>query len=153
MLARLGLASLHRALVVSAATCSVTACWSGASSEDDGSICIAAQPKGTGAVRLTSAAPLALSVSTSACLSSACTRSRRASCSVVLSGSELFVSSHFHWEERGAYPNGCTDDCVALNAQCEAPPLPSGTYVVRHGDDAFTLQIPSQLASGCLSTP
>ena len=155
MLGRFGLASHHpgRALLATVAACSLTACWSGASSEDHGAICIAALPESTGAVRLASDATFTLSVSTSACLSSACTRSRRASCSVVLSGSELFVSSHFHWEERGAYPNGCTDDCVALNAQCETPALPSGTYVVRHGDDAFTLQIPGQLASGCLSTP
>jgi len=156
VLIRLGFAShrLARVLVVSVAASSLTACWSGASSEDDGAICVgAAQLQGTRRVQLASDAPFTLSVSTSACLSSACTRNRRASCSVVLSGSELFVSSHFHWEERGAYPNSCTDDCVALRAQCETPALPSGTYVVRHGDDAFTLQIPGQLASSCLSTP
>ena len=142
--------SLSLACLISA--CTLPACWSGASSDDDGTVCIdGALLGGVSAVQLPSDAPLTLRVSTSACLGSACTRQRRASCSVVLSGSELFVSSHFRWEERGAYPNGCTDDCVALHAQCETPPLPPGTYVVRHGADAFPLRIPGQPAIGCLA--
>lgn len=156
MLGRLAFAASRLSLGLAALTApsALSACWSGASSEDDGTICIdGEQLQGSGAVQLAGDAPLTLSVSTAACLSSACTRQRRASCSVVLSGSELFVSSHFRWEERGAYPNSCTDDCLTLRAQCETPPLPAGSYVVRHGDDAFTLQIPGRLPSSCLSSP
>jgi hypothetical protein len=45
----------------------------------------------------------------------------------------------------------CTKDCMALDASCETPSLPKGTYTIKHGERTYKLQIPSTVKQPCLN--
>jgi len=81
------------------------------------------------------------------CVSSSCSRNQKHACKVELSGSELRVTSHAHYEVSEGGP--CTEDCWAVNASCRTPKLKPGTYTVRHGDKSFPITVPGSLAQAC----
>jgi len=81
-----------------------------------------------------------------ACLSSSCSKDRKAECSVTLVGSVLQVTSTASFRNEG---DVCTDDCGALVATCVTPPLPAGTYALQHGASQIALTIPSTVPVPC----
>jgi hypothetical protein len=81
------------------------------------------------------------------CSSSSCSNGRRAECSAKLQGTTLQVTSHGSFnEERWGL---CTGDCVLLVARCLGPPLPAGTYQIKHGDSTLSLTVPSTVTAPC----
>lgn len=126
--------------------------WEERGVSDEGIVCLSpgAPPFGESSVRLEANAPLFMTVHAAACLSSSCSRAARGSCNVTLRDQELIVSSEFTWQEKTR--GGCTDDCNGLTASCESPPLPAGSYAVRHGREQRMIVVPS-LRTGCLNAP
>ena len=87
------------------------------------------------------------------CLSSSCDTDREATCTVALEGTVIHVESRAQWSSQSG-PGGCTTDCGLLTATCRTPPLPAGTYTVRHGGEEVALTIPSQTDQApCTSEP
>ena len=89
---------------------------------------------------------LRLEVLAPTCLSSSCSHDRKAECSVVVTGNTIEVKSVASFREEG---DTCTADCGALVATCSTPPLPAGTYQVRHGATTLTLTVPSMASPPC----
>jgi hypothetical protein len=61
-------------------------------------------------------------------------------------GNVIEVKSTGSFREQGLT---CGSDCGILSAQCSTPPLPAGTYEVRHGTDRLTITIPSTVPRPC----
>lgn len=89
---------------------------------------------------------LLVTVQAPECLSSSCSKDRKAECTVTLRGSVLDVRSQLSFRNEGST---CTTDCGALVARCKSPPLPVGTYRIQHGTSALTLNIPSSRRPSC----
>jgi hypothetical protein len=81
------------------------------------------------------------------CLSSSCSKDATAACTATVSGNVIQVAStaSFRQNVEGA----CTDDCGALVAHCTTPPLPAGTYFLRHGADQAVITVPSTGSAPC----
>jgi hypothetical protein len=101
----------------------------------------------TDPVMFSAGGPATITVMAPTCLSSSCSKDRKAECSVVLEGNVLQVSSHASYHDEG---NACTADCGALVATCVTPPLPAGTYTLQHGGNRIALTIPSTVAVPCV---
>ena len=85
--------------------------------------------------------PILFQVRVSDCLSSSCDVDRVASCGVAHDGQVLTVSSHLSYQKLDS-PH-CTMDCGALSATCASEPLVAGSYTVLHGEQSFSVDVPS----------
>ena len=86
------------------------------------------------------------------CLSSSCSRFANASCSVSLDGSTLTVSGSASYEQNVSPNVGCTSDCGLLQAVCETPSLPAGSYTLVFAGMQASFEVPST-DTVCLNTP
>jgi hypothetical protein len=84
--------------------------------------------------------PATITVMAPTCLSSSCSKDRKAECSVVIEGNVIHVTSTASFREEGST---CTADCGALVARCTTPPLPAGTWFLQHGAERIVLTVPS----------
>jgi hypothetical protein len=90
--------------------------------------------------------PARVTVMAPACLSGSCSHDAQAACTVSVQGNVLEVASTASFRDEGSV---CTTDCGALVARCATPPLPAGTYQVRHGVETITLTVPSTAVPPC----
>ncbi len=91
-------------------------------------------------------ADLSLTVIIDECIS-ACAKDTEATCDARLQGDEIIVHSEGQWSDsKGA----CIAVCGSLEAECVVEDLPPGEYTVRHGDEAWSLVLPSDLDRPCL---
>lgn len=75
------------------------------------------------------------------CLSSSCSRDLGGSCTAVVDGTDITLTSDISWEEdRGDV--ACTDDCGIPAVSCTLADLPDGTYTVTFGSQTLTLTVP-----------
>jgi hypothetical protein len=121
---------------------------------DEGQICLF--PAGTGSDGLATVAsqthsyrpdlPVDIAVLMPDCLSGTCSVDRKASCLVQVTGPFIQVSSYGSYRQNGTQ---CTLECGGLVATCTTPPLPAGTYEVRHGTTVLTLTVPSRVSAPC----
>jgi hypothetical protein len=88
-----------------------------------------------------------VTVTMPACLSSSCSHDAMASCTAEVEGTVIRVRSKASYRQQGVT---CTDDCGLLAARCSTPPLPAGTYEVRHGVSALTITVPSNMTLPCV---
>jgi hypothetical protein len=89
---------------------------------------------------------LTIQVVLPACYSSSC-GTGHAQCTAKLQGTTLQVSSWGATNEGGLGP--CTLDCHFVIARCLGPPLPAGTYQVKHGPSTLSLTVPSTMEPPC----
>jgi hypothetical protein len=87
-----------------------------------------------------------ITVQAPTCLSGTCSHDAKATCAATLEGNVIQVTSAASYREEGAV---CTDDCGALVASCSTPPLPAGTYRVRHGAETIVLPVPMIIVPPC----
>lgn len=99
--------------------------------ENSGGLCIRSTP--TGSVRVKVVFP--------ACLSSSCSRTIGAVCSVTESDGEILVTSYAEVERRGSGP--CTADCGSLVAECESQVLDPGQYTLAYGAASVAISVPA----------
>jgi len=90
--------------------------------------------------------PVQVRVQAPTCLSGSCSHNLMATCTAALKGNVIEVTSAASYVEEG---NTCTLDCKALVASCTTPPLPAGTYQVRHGADTITVTVPAMVVPPC----
>ena len=69
-------------------------------------------------------------------------------CEASIDGPIIWVDSRFTWSEA---EGECSEDCVRLTATCEVATAHPGEYTIRHGLDAYALQLPSNHLVECLS--
>ena len=102
--------------------------------------------------RLESDKPIYIYVALTDCLSGSCTVARHASCTVLMADGVLRITSEGSY--RVATPPGgwCTRDCVLLVARCQTPPLPAGTYTIRHGVDELVITVPTPTQVPCIGS-
>jgi len=98
--------------------------------EDEGTVCVNQLSPAT----LDS--PLGLIEVSSPCVS-ACATNVSASCEVGVSGDVVTIRSRFAYDDTDG---ACIALCGQLQARCDMPTLPPGSYTVRHGDDLTTLE-------------
>ena len=98
--------------------------------------------------------PLKVTVRSTGCLSSSCSKVVEASCTI--SSSVAFdVKANFCVADTSLPGQGCTADCGTANAECSfGQPLTAGDHQVKLGSIAVGFQVPSQLPRGglCAST-
>ncbi len=76
------------------------------------------------------------------CMSGNCSRAFQGSCTAVVSGTEITLTSDISWED--ATGNiGCDDDCGRPATSCSLEGLAAGTYDVTFGTESLTLEVPS----------
>ena len=85
--------------------------------------------------------PVVVTVSTESCIS-ACIQDEVATCAVTRSGATLTVVSELSYDEPPD-GEGCIALCGSLTAECQSPPLPTGSYAIIHGDAQYQLGVPS----------
>ncbi|TNE87149.1 MAG: hypothetical protein EP330_19465 [Deltaproteobacteria bacterium] len=118
--------------------CGTTAeTWEAESITDGGTPCLTAQADGDGTI----------TVDAGICLSSSCDRGETASCTAVLDGNTITVSSQFDWETATGNVD-CTDDCGMLEATCTVGPLPAGEYTLVLGSGSETVTVPTEGSCG-----
>ncbi|MDP2305093.1 MAG: hypothetical protein Q8P18_03620 [Pseudomonadota bacterium] len=101
---------------------------------DEGTSCLeAATADGTGTI----------TVDANVCLSSSCSRNATASCAATLDGTTITVTSEFAWEEATGETLDCTADCGMLAASCDVGPLAAGSYLIVHGAESTTVEVPT----------
>jgi hypothetical protein len=89
---------------------------------------------------------LLITVMAPTCLSSSCSKDRKAECSTEVKGNVIVVTSKLSFRQEGTT---CTADCGALVARCMTPPLPAGSYLVQHGTQNFGLTVPTTTIPPC----
>lgn len=98
--------------------------------------------------------PLQVTVRSSGCLSSSCSKVVEASCSIGSSAS-FDVTANFCVTNSARPGQACTDDCGTAHADCSfGQPLTAGEHQVKLGSIAVGFQVPSKLPLGglCAST-
>lgn len=85
------------------------------------------------------------------CVNEGCDDRPSMQCSVTLEGNQLIVKSRY-WGDRKDGATCTNVPCRPVNAGCETPPLPAGTYTIVHGERSYELTIPSVLRSPCFGT-
>lgn len=104
-----------------------------------------------GEVCLTSAeadAPLTLRVTLEDCIS-ACVDNEVETCSIVVDGNTLKLTSEFSYDEADE-DEVCIAVCNAQQATCSSASLPAGDYVLEHGDETYPIAIPTTDVPTCL---
>ncbi|MCR9165352.1 MAG: hypothetical protein ACE37F_24100 [Nannocystaceae bacterium] len=76
---------------------------------------------------------------------SACAQTET-SCEAQLQGREIVVHSQGTWSDSG---DPCIAVCGTLEAECVLHDVPPGQYTVTHGEDTWTLALPSQVETAC----
>jgi hypothetical protein len=103
----------------------------------------------TEAVSLQADRPARVTVVIPVCLNAQCSHDPEAECTATVTGDRIDITSHASFlQESGV----CPQDCRGLSADCATPPLPAGTYLVRHGADSMTVSIPSVRPVPCMGT-
>jgi len=98
--------------------------------------------------------PLQITVRSSGCLSSSCSKVVEASCTIGSSDS-FDVTANFCVADTAKPGQGCTADCGTAHADCSfGQPLTAGDHQVKLGSIAVGFQVPSKLPLGglCAST-
>jgi hypothetical protein len=98
--------------------------------------------------------PLQITVRSSGCLSSSCSKVVEASCTIGASG-VFDVTANFCVANTSKPDQACTDDCGTAHADCSfGQPLTAGDHQVNLGSIAVGFQVPSKLPLGglCVST-
>ena len=128
-----------------AVAAAIVGCGDSQTLENEGDVCIVAGEgsHGLDAQELSAGVPLFVSYVASGCLTSSDT-DLEASCEVRVVDDEIRVTSRASWTARSRLSG--EDICMILSATCEVPALTEGTYVVRHGEDSLTLEVPSSHA-------
>lgn len=98
--------------------------------------------------KLADGAPLFVRVIADGCYSGSCTRHRQGKCETMVHGDNIFISSEFTWQLKTGDVQ-CTTDCIRVNADCQVPPLPAGSYTVYHGKTTRTIDVPSVVGNSC----
>jgi hypothetical protein len=104
-----------------------------------------------GEVCITSAAtdaPLEVRVTLDECIS-ACVDNEIETCSISREGNVLTLSSTFSYAEADE-EEICIAVCNAQEATCSTEALPAGSYTLEHGDDSYTLDVPTTNVPRCL---
>lgn len=91
-------------------------------------------------------------VRTNGCLSDRCATDRKASCAVRRDGDKIVVTSSHSWMAPEEIMT-CPGTCSPLDARCVVDPLPAGKYTFVLGRRTYPIEVPSRVASGCLTVP
>jgi hypothetical protein len=92
-----------------------------------------------GTPRLLDDREIELWVSMPGCLSSSCDTDRELTCEVSVAGNEVAIESVLAWTSK---TGSCDADCGFIRATCKIPPLPAGSYLLRHGDETRSVSVP-----------
>jgi len=120
---------------------------------DPGELCVRGTATSDGEV-LAVGDPLRVTVHSSGCLSSSCSKVVAAAC-MISSGSAFDVTANFCIADTSKSGQGCTDDCGTAKADCSfGQPLTAGEHQVKLGSLAVGFQVPAKLPLGglCAST-
>ena len=120
---------------------------------DPGELCVRGTPTTDGEL-LAAGDPLRVTVHSSGCLSSSCSKVVTAAC-MISSGSAFDVKADFCVADTSKAGQGCTADCGTAKADCSfGQPLTAGEHQVKLGSIAVGFQVPSKLPLGglCAST-
>jgi len=94
--------------------------------------------------------PLQITVRSSGCLSSSCSKVVEASCTIA-SNAAFDVKANFCVANTAKPGQGCTGDCGTAHADCSfGQPLTAGEHQVKLGSIAVGFQVPSKLPIGGL---
>lgn len=85
------------------------------------------------------------------CVREGCDDRPSLECRVERQGSTLVIKSRY-WGARKPGGDCGQVDCHPVTAGCATPPLPRGSYNIRHGDRQFTLKIPTTLRKPCIDS-
>ena len=121
---------------------------------DAGELCVRGTPSGDGEL-LAVGDSLQVTVRSSGCFSSSCTKTVQASCAIG-SGAGFEVKANFCIADTSVPGGGCTADCGNVHADCSfGQPLSAGEHQVKLGTLAVGFQVPSKLPLGglCAGSP
>ena len=121
---------------------------------DAGELCVRGTPSGDGEL-LAVGDSLQVTVRSSGCFSSSCSKTVQASCAIG-SGAGFEVKANFCIADTSASGGGCTADCGSAHADCSfGQPLAAGEHQVKLGTLAVGFQVPSKLPLGglCAGSP
>jgi len=116
-------------------------------------LCVRGTPKSDGE-SIAAGDPLQITVRSSGCLSSSCSKVVEASCAID-SGVAFDVTANFCVANNKDPDRACTDDCGIAHANCSfGQPLTAGEHQVKLGSIAVGFQVPGKLPPGglCAST-
>lgn len=77
-----------------------------------------------------------------------CVNTEETWCDAAIDGSTIWLDSRFTWTES---EGECAQECIRLSATCNLPVVHPGEYTIRHGREAYALQLPSNPLIECLS--
>jgi len=120
---------------------------------DPAELCVRGTPTADGELIATGDS-LQITVRSSGCLSSSCSKVVEASCTIG-SGVAFDVTANFCVANNTDPGRACTDDCGIAHADCSfGQPLTAGEHQVKLGSIAVGFQVPSKLPLGglCAST-
>jgi len=112
--------------------CEPAETWELQTAEDSGSACLAGEADALAEVQVVA----------QVCLSSSCDRAPEGTCTATLDGTTITVESTFTWETNTSAQE-CTTDCGRIEATCQVGPLAAGDYTVEHGDETWTITVPT----------
>lgn len=78
----------------------------------------------------------------------ACVANEEAFCEAAIDGPFIYLESQFQWAEAA---EDCPTRCSEFAARCDVPTTHPGRYTVVHGEDQFTLDLPSNPLIDCLA--
>jgi len=112
-------------------------------------LCVRGKASGDGEV-IAAGDPLQVTVRSSGCLSSSCSKVVEASCTIA-SSADFDVKANFCVANTAKPNQGCTADCGTAHADCSfGQPLTAGEHQVKLGSIAVGFQVPSKLPIGGL---
>lgn len=113
--------------------------------ENGGTLCLTEDGElttyGSATGNLPADTELTIHIKFDACMSGSCDTLTSATCSAVLDGTQVFVTSR---AEVVTYGPSCTLDCNLVTTSCLTPPLPEGSYTFVHGEDEQVIVIPGE---------
>jgi hypothetical protein len=120
---------------------------------DPGELCVRGTATSDGEL-LAAGDPLRITVHSSGCLSSSCSKVVAAACTIS-SNNAFEVTANFCVADTSKAGQGCTDDCGTAKADCSfGQPLTAGEHQVKLGSMVIAFQVPIKLPLGglCAST-
>jgi hypothetical protein len=116
---------------------------------DAGQLCVRGTQTADGEI-LSVGDPLRVTVRSTGCLSSSCSKVVAASC-MIASNTDFDVTANFCVADTSKPGEGCTADCGTAKADCSfGQPLTAGEHQVKIGSIAVGFQVPSKLPFGGL---